>query len=98
VSRNSQGTQRRPLRQQPENHKFGSLLMLAVTAGAFLLVTWVATKTLLFSSLFSSHRSLENDWQGISNAPAQRIDANDPDLASRFAVKNMSLQLRLLRS
>jgi hypothetical protein len=27
---------------------FGSLLMLAVRAGAFLLVTWVATKALFF--------------------------------------------------
>ena len=27
---------------------FGSLLMLAVTAGAFLLVTWVAAKALFF--------------------------------------------------
>ena len=37
---------KRPLRRQPENHHFGSLIMLAVTAGAFLLVTWVATKSL----------------------------------------------------
>jgi hypothetical protein len=29
-------------------HNFGSLIMLAVTAGAFLLVTWVATKGLFF--------------------------------------------------
>jgi hypothetical protein len=26
---------RRPLRRQPNEHNFGSLLMLAVTAGAF---------------------------------------------------------------
>jgi tetratricopeptide (TPR) repeat protein len=32
------------LRRQPNDHNFGSLLMLAVTAGAFLLVTWIATK------------------------------------------------------
>ena len=37
---------KRPLRRQPDDHNFGSLLMLAVTAGAFLLVTWVATKAL----------------------------------------------------
>ena len=48
MSRNSQGTEKRPLRRQPEDHNFGSLIMLAVTAGAFLLVTWVATKALLF--------------------------------------------------
>jgi hypothetical protein len=40
--------EKRPLRRQPDDHKFGSLLMLAVTAGAFLLVTWAATKALLF--------------------------------------------------
>jgi hypothetical protein len=36
------------LRRQPDDHNFGSLIMLAVTAGAFLLVTWVATKGLFF--------------------------------------------------
>jgi hypothetical protein len=36
--------QRRPLRRQSDNHHFGSLLMLAVTAGVFLLVAWIATK------------------------------------------------------
>ena len=36
--------QRRPLRRQLNDHNFGSLIMLAVTAGAFLLVAWVATK------------------------------------------------------
>ena len=40
--------EKRPLRWQPDDHKFGSLLMLAVTAGAFLLVTWAATKAVLF--------------------------------------------------
>jgi hypothetical protein len=30
--------EKRPLRRQPENHNFGPLIMLAVTAGAFLLV------------------------------------------------------------
>ena len=38
--------QKRPLRRQPDDHNFGSLLMLSVTAGAFLLVTWVAAKAL----------------------------------------------------
>ena len=37
---------KRPLRRQPENHHFGSRIMLAITAGAFQLVTWVATKSL----------------------------------------------------
>ena len=40
--------QRWRLCRQPNDHNFGSLLMLAVTAGAFLLVTWVATKGLMF--------------------------------------------------
>jgi hypothetical protein len=35
-----------PLRRQPADHYFGSLIMLAVTTGAFLLVTWVATNAL----------------------------------------------------
>jgi hypothetical protein len=40
---------RRQLRRQPEDHNFGSLIMLAVTGRrAFLLVTWVATKALFF--------------------------------------------------
>jgi hypothetical protein len=43
-----EAVERRPLRRQPEDHNFGSLIMLAVTAGAFLLVTWVATKALFF--------------------------------------------------
>jgi hypothetical protein len=38
--------QRRPLPRPPNDHNFGSLIMLAVTAGAFLLVTWIATKDL----------------------------------------------------
>jgi hypothetical protein len=36
--------ERRPLRRQSDDHHFGSLMMLAVTAGAFLL--WVATKAI----------------------------------------------------
>jgi hypothetical protein len=38
--------ERRLLRRRSEDHNFGSLLMLAVTAGAFLLVVWIATKAL----------------------------------------------------
>ena len=38
---------RRPLRRQSDDHHFASLLMLAVTAGAFMLVAWSATKALL---------------------------------------------------
>jgi hypothetical protein len=33
---------RRPRRRQPNDPYFGSLIMLAVTAGTFLLATWVA--------------------------------------------------------
>jgi hypothetical protein len=32
--------------RRPDNHHFGSLLMLAVTVGVFLLITWVATRAL----------------------------------------------------
>ena len=46
--RRSRARKRRPLRRQPDDHNFGSLLMVAVTAGAFLLVIWVATKALFF--------------------------------------------------
>jgi hypothetical protein len=38
--------EKRPLRRQLEDHHFWSLIMLAVTAAAFLLVVWVATKAL----------------------------------------------------
>ncbi len=50
MSRDSQtrSEERRPLRRRPQDYNFGSLIMLAVTAGAFLLVTRVATKALLF--------------------------------------------------
>jgi hypothetical protein len=48
---------RRLLRRQPNDHNFGSLIMLALTAGAFLLVTWIATK--VFSSFFRSRQSAE---------------------------------------
>ena len=40
--------EKRPLRRQPDDLHFWSLIMLAVTIGAFLLVTWVATKALFF--------------------------------------------------
>ena len=40
--------EKRPLRRQPDDHHLWSLIMLAVTAGGFLLVTWIATKALLF--------------------------------------------------
>jgi hypothetical protein len=54
--------EKRPLRRQPENHHFWSLIMLAVTVGAFLLVTWVATKALFFF-LQESPLPLKTDWQ-----------------------------------
>ena len=40
--------EKRPLRRQPENYHFWLLIMLAITAGAFLLAVWVATKALFF--------------------------------------------------
>jgi hypothetical protein len=45
---NSWKERRRRFRRQPNDHNFGSLLMLAVTAGAFLVIAWVATKGLFF--------------------------------------------------
>ena len=38
--------EKRPMRRQHEDHHFWSLIMLAMTAAAFLLVVWVATKAL----------------------------------------------------
>jgi hypothetical protein len=38
--------EKRPMRRQPDDHHFWSLMMLAAIAGAFLLVAWVATKAL----------------------------------------------------
>jgi hypothetical protein len=45
--------EKRPVRLQPDDHHFWSLAMLPVTAGAFLLVTSVATKALLFLLQYS---------------------------------------------
>jgi hypothetical protein len=39
---------KRPPRRQPNDHNFGLLLMVAVTVGTFLLVTWIAMKALFF--------------------------------------------------
>ena len=38
--------EKRPLRRQSDEHHFWSLIMLAVTAAASLLVVWVAAKAL----------------------------------------------------
>jgi hypothetical protein len=38
--------EKRPMRRQPDDHHFWSLIVLALTAAAFLLVVWVATKAL----------------------------------------------------
>jgi hypothetical protein len=38
--------EKRPLRRQPESHHFWSLIMLALMVAAFLLVVWVAIKSL----------------------------------------------------
>ena len=54
--------EKRALRRRPDNHHFGSLLMLAVTAGAFLLITWVATKA-LFCLPPRGSNPLKTDWQ-----------------------------------
>ena len=40
--------EKRPLRRQPDDHHFWSLIMLAATADAFLVVIWIATKALSF--------------------------------------------------
>jgi hypothetical protein len=39
-------------RRQPDGHNFGSLMTLAVTAGAFLLVTWVGTTAVFLLLLY----------------------------------------------
>jgi hypothetical protein len=50
-----------PLQRQSEDHHFWSLIMLAVTAAAFLLVVWAATKALF---VFSKRlHSIEDGWQ-----------------------------------
>ena len=48
-------------RPQTDYHHFESLLVLAITAVAFLVVAWVATKTLRFPSRVTN--SLSGDWQ-----------------------------------
>jgi hypothetical protein len=60
LSRLSEDRQGPPLRRQPNDHNFGSLIMLARTAGAFLLVTWIATKGALLPGV--AH-SVKRDWQ-----------------------------------
>ena len=45
ISRREPMEEKRQLRRQPDDYHFGSLLMFAVTAGAFLVV-WVAMKAL----------------------------------------------------
>jgi hypothetical protein len=39
-------------RRQPDGHNFGSLMTLAATAGAFLLVTWVGTTAVFLLLLY----------------------------------------------
>ena len=53
--------EKRALRWQPDDHHFWSLIMLAVTAGGFLLVTWVATKAVFF--FLQEAPPLNSDWQ-----------------------------------
>ena len=56
--------EKRELRRQPDNQHFGSLLMLAVTVGAFLPITWVATKySFSFFKKLGSSDPLKADWQ-----------------------------------
>ena len=38
--------EKHPLRRQSDDHHFWSLIVLAVTAAAFLLVVWVAARAL----------------------------------------------------
>jgi hypothetical protein len=48
--------ERRPLRRQSDDHHFGSLLVLAITAaGSFLMLTWIATKALFVVPPRGSH-------------------------------------------
>src|SRR4029077_14803682 len=53
--------EKRPLQRQSEDHHFWSLIMLAVTAAAFLLVVWMPTKA-LFVFLQRGSDPLKSDW------------------------------------
>ena len=56
--------EKRPLRRQHGDHHFLSLVVLAVTTDAFLMVTWVATKALFFF-LQEAPDPLKTDWQRL---------------------------------
>jgi tetratricopeptide (TPR) repeat protein len=53
---------KRPLRRQPEDHHFGSLLMLAIIAGGFLLVVWGSHEAAFLLPPAISN-PLKADWQ-----------------------------------
>ena len=95
--------EKRPVRRQPEDHHFWSLIMLAVTAGAFLLVVWVATKALFLPSRVSN--PLKSDWQrhvlassgylelGMFDAAALVLEEIAPEDKNRTEVLGMRVQL-----
>jgi hypothetical protein len=71
---------RRPLRRPPFDHNFGSLLMLAVTAGPFLPVTWGCKGALFTASRVSN--SLKTDWQRHVLASSGYLELGMFDAAS----------------
>ena len=74
---------KRSLRRQREDHNFGSLMMLAVTTGVFLLVTWIATKALMVLLQIGSDL-LQPGWQKHGVCP----DFVSNDWANVFAPDN----------
>jgi hypothetical protein len=78
--------ERRPLGRQPKDHNFGSLIVLAVTAGAFLLVAWVA-----YEGAFLCPPGVANSLKAIFR-PEKRLVQED--LASHVA-RDLQSSLRL---
>jgi hypothetical protein len=73
--------EKRPLRRQPESHHFWSLIMLALMAAAFLLVVWVAIK-----SLFIFLQESPFPWNRLAKARSclQRIYRARNDVRHRI--------------
>jgi hypothetical protein len=73
--------------RQPDDHHFWSLIMLAVTAGSFLLITWVATKALFL---------LLQESPVPEDRLAKAMRGIDEDF--RVRPPNLAARQRLLRS
>jgi hypothetical protein len=79
---------RRPLRRQRDDHNFGSLLMLAVTAGAFLLEAWAATK----GSFFFFREPV--NW-ALAVLPTEHLSHNEDEYCSAKAAAQEQIQQRI---